>query len=51
MFDVFAHDAYTESVVHRFVEEITVKLDNVGMVLRFEQLNCFFLYTKYKKIV
>jgi len=41
--DIFADNPYPEGIVHGLIEEIAVKLDNVGMMLRLEQLHCFFL--------
>ena len=46
VFDVLTHYPHPESVVHRLIKEIAVKLNNIGMVLRLEQLNCFFLQTR-----
>jgi hypothetical protein len=46
VFYVFAYDSNSEGVVHSFVEEVTIELDNVGVVLSFEKLNGFFLTEK-----
>jgi hypothetical protein len=40
----FTDYTYSVSVVHCFIEEITVKLNDVRVVLGFEQLYCFFLW-------
>ena len=42
MLDVFAHNADSESIVHCFVEKVTVELNHVGMILSLKQLYCFF---------
>ena len=41
--DVFADDADSEGVVHGFIEKITVKLNDVRVILRFEQLHSLLL--------
>ena len=43
MVDVLAHDANPEGIVHGFIEEVAVELDNVGVMLRLKQLHCFLL--------
>ena len=43
VFDVFAHNTDSESVIHGFIEEITVELNDVWMVLSLEKLYGFFL--------
>lgn len=44
--DVLAHNANSERVIHGFIEEITVELDDVRVVLGLEKLHCFFLSQK-----
>jgi len=40
---IFADYANSKSVVHRFIKEVAIELDNIRVVLSFEQLNGFFL--------
>ena len=43
MLDKLTHYPDPVRIVHRLVEEVPVKLDHIWMILRFEQLHCFFL--------
>jgi hypothetical protein len=43
MLNILADNADSESVVHGFVEEISIKLNNIGVVLGFEKLDGLFL--------
>lgn len=43
MLDVLADNRNPESIVHGLVKEVTVKLDNIRVVLCFEKLNGFLL--------
>jgi hypothetical protein len=43
MFNILADDTNSECVVHGFIKEIPIKLDNVGVVLCLKKLYGFFL--------
>jgi len=43
LLDILEDNADSESIVLRFVEEIPIELDDVGVGLRLEKLDCFFL--------
>ena len=42
VFNILAYNADSESVVHRFIEEVTVELNDIWMILCLEQLNGLF---------
>jgi len=42
--DVLADDANPKGIIHGLVEEISIELDDVRVVLRLEQLDCLLLY-------
>ena len=48
VFYVFANDSDTECIVHGFIEEVSIKLDDVWMILSFKQLYGFFLKTQMR---
>ena len=43
MFNIFTNYTNSECIVHCFIEEVTVKLDYIGMILGFKELHRLFL--------
>ena len=43
LLNVLTNDAYTVRIVHGFIEEVAVELNDVLMILSFEKLHCFLL--------
>lgn len=46
MLNVLTNDANSKSVVHSFIKEVAVELNNIWVVLGLEQLDCLFLRHK-----
>lgn len=44
MLDVLANNANPKGIIYGLVEEISIELDDVRVVLRLEQLNCLLLH-------